>query len=159
MNGRIVAGGIVIFAAIFGTALWYTQVYAYYTRIAAGAPEAQVRLVSVVTGAPEAIAVDGFQGIDANSSPLKFRACFTVPTSLATLTETYVLADKPVPLIAPGWFSCFDAKRIGAALESGEALAFLSEPEIHPGFDRIVAVFSDGEAFAWQQPNAEGAAE
>ena len=42
---------------------------------------------------------------------------------------------------------------IGAALESGEALAFLSEPEIHPGVDRVVAVFPDGRAFAWHQLN------
>jgi hypothetical protein len=159
VNGRLVAGGIVIAAAAFGAALWYSQVYGYYARIAATAPEAQVRLVSVATGAPEGIAADGFEGIDADSSPLKFRACFTVPLSLATLSETYVLAEKPVPLIAPGWFSCFDAGRIGAALETGEALAFLSEPDIHPGVDRIVAVFADGHAYAWQQLNAEGLAE
>jgi hypothetical protein len=30
----------------------------------------------------------------------------------------------------------------------------LSEPEIHPGVDRVVAVFPDGRAFAWHQLNA-----
>ena len=159
MNGKIVAGGIVIAGALVGAGIWYAQVYAYYTRIAATAPEAVIRLVSVVSGEPEEIGAEGFEGIDAESSPLRFRACFTVPLSLATLTETYVLAEDPVPLIGPGWFDCYDARRIGAALESGEALAFLSEPDIHPGVDRIVAVFPDGHAYAWQQFNAEGLAE
>jgi hypothetical protein len=59
-----------------------------------------------------------------------------------------------VPLNAPAAFPCFDAAAIGAALESGEALAFLSEPEIHPGVDRVVAVFADGRAFAWHQLRA-----
>jgi hypothetical protein len=37
--------------------------------------------------------------------------------------------------------------------KAGEALAFLSEPNIHPGVDRVVAVFPDGRAFAWHQLN------
>ena len=32
-------------------------------------------------------------------------------------------------------------------------LAFLSEPDIHPGVDRVVAVFGDGRAYAWHQLN------
>ena len=69
------------------------------------------------------------------------------------LTETYALYDAPTPLIAPGWFDCFDAMQIGAELEAGAAMAFLSEPDIHPGVDRVVAVFPDGRAFAWHQLN------
>jgi hypothetical protein len=74
--------------------------------------------------------------------------------SLATLTETYVIHAEPVPLVAPGWFSCFDAAAIGAALETGEAVAFLGETEVRPGVERIVAVFPDGRAFAWHQLTA-----
>ena len=58
------------------------------------------------------------------------------------------------PLTAPGWFDCFDAVAIGEALEKGEAIAFLSQANIHPGVDRVVAVFPDGRAFAWHQLNA-----
>mgnify|MGYP006198981481 CR=1 FL=1 len=57
------------------------------------------------------------------------------------------------PLIAPPWFDCFNAERIGRALETGEAIAFLSVPDITPGVDRVVAVFPDGAAFAWHQLN------
>ena len=45
---------------------------------------------------------------------------------------------------------------IGGALEKGEALAFLSEPNITYGIDRVVAVMGDGRGFAWNQINACG---
>ena len=73
--------------------------------------------------------------------------------TLALLTETYRIYEKPTPLIAPSWFSCFNAKQIGADLENGAAVAFLSEENIHPGVDRVIAVYPDGRAFAWQQLN------
>ena len=150
--GKIIAGFIVISAAIAGFALWYTAERAYYLPVSL-TPGQEIRLVSVATGQPEPIPVSAIEGIDADSSPIKFRACFQTPLSLATLTETYVLYDGAEPLNAPSNFPCFDAQAIGAALEQGEALAFLSEPGIHDGIDRVVAVFPDGRAFAWQQLN------
>ncbi|MCR8726365.1 DUF6446 family protein [Frigidibacter sp. ROC022] len=140
---------------IAGAAIYWLQVYGYYRDVAATDAAAQIRLVSVATGEPEEIVTDNFQGIDADSSPLRFRACFETPTSLATLTETYELAEDPVPLTGPGWFSCYDAETIGEALESGEALAFVSERAIHPGVDRIVAIFPDGRGYAWHQLEPE----
>jgi hypothetical protein len=71
------------------------------------------------------------------------------------LTETYRMYERAEPLVAPRGFDCFDAEAIGRALETGEALAFLSEPDIHLGVDRVVAVFGDGRAFAWQQLNGK----
>jgi hypothetical protein len=159
MHGKLVGGFIVIAALVAGASLYYTQVYAYYAEVKFGDPAAEIRLVSLTSGLPEPILADDFQGIDAASSPLRFRACFETPQSLAMMTETYVAVDRPVPLTGPGWFSCYDANAIGVALERGEALAFLSEPDIHPGIDRVIAVFPDGRAFAWHQlqPDAEGA--
>lgn len=150
--GRILAGAIVLSAAVAGVFLWYTAERAFYEPVAF-TPEQEIRLVSVVSGQPEPILVDAIEGIDATSSPIKFRACFSTPHSLAMLTETYVIHDNAEPLIAPSNFPCFDAEVIGKALEAGEAVAFLSEPEIHKGVDRVVAVFPDGRAFAWQQLN------
>ena len=69
------------------------------------------------------------------------------------LTESYVIFDGAVPLVAPGWFDCFDAETIGEALETGEAIAFMGEKNIEDGIDRIVAVFPDGRAYAWHQLN------
>ena len=69
----------------------------------------------------------------------------------AMLTETYKIYEGAQPLNAPSWFPCFDAGKIGDALESGEAVAFLSQANIAPDVDRVVAIFPDGRAFAWQQ--------
>jgi hypothetical protein len=150
--GRIIVGAIVIVAAIAGGVLWYTAERAFYEPVAFQ-PGQEIRLVPLVSGQPEPIVVTGIEGIDADSSPIKFRACFTTPLSLAMLTETYRMYERAEPLIAPRGFDCFDAQAIAEALQSGEALAFLSEPEIHPGVDRVVAVFGDGRAFAWHQLN------
>jgi hypothetical protein len=98
--------------------------------------------------------VEGVQGIDATSSPLRFRACFRTTLDIATLTEAYKVYDGAVPLVGPSWFSCFDAGRITRALASGEAVAFLSQADIAPQIDRVVAVFPDGTAYAWHQVKA-----
>ena len=153
MNGKIAVVVTVLSALIVGVGVWYTQVYAFYQPVAFQ-PGAEIRLTPIISRVPEPILAENVTGIDADSSPLRFRACFTTPLSVAMLSETYVIYDLAVPLTAPGWFDCFDAQVIGRALETGEAIAFLSEPEIAPGVDRVVAVFPDGRAFAWHQINA-----
>lgn len=155
MNGKIVGVFILGVALFAAAAIYYLQIYAYYYPVPAAAEAAQIRLVSVATGEPEPIAVSEFEAIDADSSPLRFRACFRVDNSLAMLTETYELAEGAVPLNGPSWFSCYNAADVGEALAKDEALAFVSDPEIHPGIRRIVAVFDDGRAFAWHEVNPE----
>lgn len=152
MNGKFVTGGIVLTALAAGAALYYLQVYAYYAPVEVSSPAAVMRLTSL-SGGTETMLTQDFQGIDADSSPLRFRGCFTTPMSIALLSETYRIYETPSPLNAPGWFSCFDAGRIGADLETGAAVAFLSETEIHPGVDRVIAVYPDGQAYAWHQLN------
>ncbi|MDP4892667.1 DUF6446 family protein [Cypionkella sp.] len=156
MNGKLVAGFIVIVGAVAGVAMYYLQEYAYYTK-AVFKPGAEIALTLISSGQPEAILAEGVEGIDADSSPLRFRACFHTPLTQAMLSETYQAYQGAVPLIAPSWFDCFDAAKIGAALENGEALAFLSQSNIAPSVDRVVAVFPDGRAYAWHQihPGAE----
>lgn len=150
--GKIAAGFIVIASLIGGAFLYYTQVYAYYQPVAFQ-PGAEIMLTPVESDVPEPILAEGVTGIDGDSSPIRFRACFTTPMTLAMLSETYRIYEGAEPLNAPGWFDCFDAPAIGAALEKGEAVAFLSEANIHPGVDRVVAVFPDGRAYAWHQLN------
>ena len=135
--GKLIVGAIVIVAAVAGVFLWYTAERAFYDEVAFQ-PGAEIRLVPLVSNQPEAIIVNGIEGIDADSSPIKFRACFTTPLTLAMLTETYRGYDRAEPLVAPRGFDCFDAEAMGRALETGEALAFLSEPDIHPGVDGVV---------------------
>lgn len=152
MNGKIAAGSIVISAAVAGIAIYYLQVYAFYEPVSF-TPGAEITLTTIEGGQPEPILAEDVTGIDADSSPLRFRACFTTPMSQAMLTETYVAYQGAEPLVAPGWFDCFDATEIGLALEQGEALAFLSQAGVATDVDRVVAVFPDGRAFAWHQIN------
>ena len=150
MNGKIIGGFLVLSGLLAGAVLYWTQVYAFYQPVAFQ-PGAEIRLTPIIGQVPEVIVANDVTGIDANSSPLRVRACFTTPLSQAMLTETYLVYDAAEPLVAPGWFDCFDAVAIGQALETGEAIAFLSEPAIHPDVDRVVAVFPDGRAYAWHQ--------
>ncbi len=153
MTGKILAGAIVLSALIAGIAIYYLQVYAFYDEVPAGTPAAQLRLTSLVSGTPEEVLFEGYEGIDSESSPIRYRACFTTPMSQSMLSETYVIHDKAVPLVAPGWFDCFDATALGDALEQGDAIAFLGEKNIEYGIDRVVAIMSDGRGYAWNQLN------
>ncbi|GGE10137.1 hypothetical protein SAMN05421774_102236 [Gemmobacter megaterium] len=146
MTGRIAAIAIVLSAIVAGAAMYWMQVYAFYDRL----PETTVLRVSTETGV-QPLSLAAFEGIDANSSPLRFRAC----ARLAEMTEVAhaLPATDPDPLTAPGWFGCFDAEAIGTAIKRGEATAYLSEREIHRGVDRLIAVFPDGRAYAWHQLN------
>jgi len=149
MTGKILAALIVITALIAGAGMYYLQVYGFYDEVTLE----EVNLVSVVSDEPEPIPFTDFQAIDANSSPIRYRACFKTDMSLATLTETFVGLDKAEPRNAPGWFDCFDAAAIGAELEAGTALPFLSQKNVHFGVDRIVAITVDGRGYVWHELN------
>jgi len=156
MIARLAILGIVVTALVAGALMYYLQVYAYYNEVAAE-QVGGVQLVGLSSGVAEPILFENYKGIDSDSSPIRYRACFDVPQSLAMLTETYVMYPQAEPLVAPGWFDCFDAAALGAALESGQALAFLSVPNVHYGIDRVVAVMPDGRGYSWHQINACGA--
>ena len=149
MSGKIIGIAIVLSSIIAGAALYYLQVYGFYEEVEV----ADVQLVSVVTDAPEPIPFDNFQAIDADSSPIRYRACFTTDLSLALLTETYVGLEDATPRNAPGWFDCFDAAAIAAELDAGTALPFLGEKNVDFGVDRIVAITEDGRGYVWHELN------
>lgn len=146
-SGRWVVIAIVVITAVFAGAQWWFQTRAYYQPIATAD-----LAVTLAGGGTEALDFTGFSGIDADTSPLRFRACFTVadPAALIARAQPY---PEAAPLIAPDWFDCFDATAIGTALEQGAAQAILSQTEIRPGADRVIAVFPDGRAYAWHQWN------
>lgn len=140
-----------ISALVAGAALYYLQIYGFYREV--NAPPGGLSLVSIASGEPEVIPLEGFKAIDADSSPIRYRACFTTPYSLAMLTETFQMVEKATPRNAPGWFDCFDAAAIGGALEAGKALTFLSAKNVHFGVDRVVAITEDGRGFVWHELN------
>ncbi|MEO1494754.1 MAG: DUF6446 family protein [Pseudomonadota bacterium] len=141
MKGRTFLIGFVAVLAVFTGVLWWTQTRAFYTEVTG---------LTSVTVASSDVAVTGYRGIDATSSPIKLRACFGIdPADLSKATQ----AENPTPLIAPSWFDCFDAGALTRALEAGEATAYLAAKEEHDGVDRLIAVYSDGRAFMWRQLN------
>ena len=149
MSGKIIGIVILLSSIIAGAALYYLQVYGFYEDV----DVAEVQLVSVVSDEPEPIPFDNFQAIDADSSPIRYRACFTTDLSLALLTETYVGLDEVTPRNAPGWFDCFDAAAIAAELDAGTALPFLGEKNVDFGVDRIVVITEDGRGYVWHELN------
>lgn len=154
--GKFVGGLIVLTALVGGIAMYWLQVYGFYEAVPVSSTQDDVRLTLLVNGEAEPILYEDFEAIDSESSPIRYRACFTTSMSIPMLTETYELLEQAEPRNAPGWFDCFDAKEIGAALENGEALAFLGVKEVVYGIDRIVAILPDGRGFAWNEINACG---
>ena len=153
--GKFLAGVIVISALVAGAALYYLQVYGFYTQIAATG-SGDVQMTRIDGRVAEPVLYSDFRAIDADSSPIRYRACFRTEMSAAMMTETYVPYEKAEPRVAPGWFDCFDAAEIGAALEAGRALAFLGQENITYGIDRVIAVLPDGRGFVWHQINRCG---
>ncbi|MFD1342328.1 DUF6446 family protein [Litorisediminicola beolgyonensis] len=154
MMGKILAGLIVVCALVAGAAMYWLQVYAYYDEVPAEG--ASVVLTPRDGGAPEALEIAEFQGIDADSSPLRYRACFTTDTTPSALDARFEPYGGAEPRVAPGWFDCFDAEEIGAGIDAGTAQVFLSERNIAFGIDRVVAVTEDGRGYVWQEVNECG---
>jgi len=152
--GKILGIAILATALIAGAALYYLQVYHFYEEVTLASEGGEVEMkITLADGSVIDLPTPGFEGIDADSSPIRFRACFdaALPQDLGLVP--YEAAE---PLNAPGWFACFDAQAIGAALEEGRARAFLGERDIEYGIDRIIAVTEDGRGYAWHQINRCG---
>lgn len=149
MLGKIVAAVIVASGLLAGVGMYYLQVYGYYETL-----EPQATYEVAVDGGTATLPVTGFEGIDSFSSPLRYRACFTISGEVPELAA-YDGAD---PLNAPGWFDCFQSGVIGADLISDTARAVLVASNAPYGFDRVMALYPDGRAFVWPQINVCGTA-
>lgn len=148
ISGRWLVLAILGVTAVFAAAQWWFQTRAYYAPI-----ETADLHVTTLAGEVVPLEPQAFEGIDAETSPLRFRACFTLDAAGLDAAGRGAAYEGPTPLNAPGWFDCFDAAAIGAALEAGGARAVLAEREIQDGVDRVVALFPDGRAYAWHQLN------
>ena len=155
MSGKVLAIFLALTAIVGGAGMYYLQVYGFYEDVQATNVD-DVQLTSLMSALPETILYENFKAIDADSSPLRYRACFETPMSQALLSETYQLYDNPIPTVAPDWFDCFDANALGADLEGGTAIAFMGTFNVTYGFDRVIAVTEDGSGFAWHQMNECG---
>ncbi len=105
VNGKYVVTGLVAFTGLFGLAFSWFQNHVFYEETQAA--EAEI----VIAG--NTYTVTEWKGIDAASSPLKMRACFLIRETIAAPP-----AIAPEPLVAPGWFKCFNAEVIAENLAS-----------------------------------------
>lgn len=152
MNGKIIASFIVICALLAGAAIYYLQVYGYYYRVTPE-PGRDVLLVPLEGEAAVPIPYADFQAINADSSPIRYRSCFTTTLSQEELAATYAPVEGGEPLVAPGWFDCFDAEEIGTGIEAGRIHMYMSVHNIAYGVDRVVAVAADGRGWSWNELN------
>ena len=101
------------------------------------------RLINMrIIGAPK---------IAAASSGRSFHACFQTPSDALLSAQEFIpitVANPPKPR---GNFPCFNATKIQSDIVAGRASAFLGQHNIIPGFDRVIAVYADGTAYAWHQ--------
>jgi hypothetical protein len=128
--------------------MWYAQTRAYYESI-----ESADLVITTPGGEVLPLAHSAFEGVDADTSPLRFRACFTLDEAGLGRVAQAAPHPDPEPLVAPAWFDCYDARTISEAIDAGEATAVMSLHEIARGVDRVIAVFPDGRAYAWHQLN------
>ncbi|HKK97183.1 MAG TPA: DUF6446 family protein [Marivita sp.] len=154
MTGKILSAVIVVCALIAGVSMYYLQVYAFYEELTpTGTDDVQL---TTLTGNRETILYEDFQAIDADSSPIRYRACFTTPTPLSTFLETYEAYSGAAPRNAPGWFECFDAEAIGEEIRNMRAHVFVSQRNREFGIDRVVAITDDGRGYVWHEVNECG---
>ena len=146
MNSKVLISVFAVFLVIFGATLYYFQTRAYYY---------DVTDVTEVYAYGDAFPVTDYRGIDAITSPLKMRACFTVDWDYWPSDE---FQDIAKPLNAPPQFDCFDAQKITEDLTAGNATAILAQSNEPYGFDRFIVQYPDGNAFMWRQINECGTA-
>lgn len=142
MQGRYLIIGLFIFVVLFGAGLFYAINFMHYTKT----EHAEYEIAG--------LSVRDYQEINATSSPIKFRACFTVPEN----TDVYGDAEGATPLVAPYWFDCYDAEALTADIEAGEAHVVIYSENEPFGVSSYIAIYPDGRGVAWRQLNACGEA-
>ena len=152
MNGKWVGIALLLCAAFAGGGLYYLQVFGFYDRVAAE-PGREVLLSPAGDHPPEPILVREFEAIDADSSPIRYRACFTTDETIDALSARYVRLPDAEPRNAPFWFSCFDARAIGQGIEEGTVSVFLGVKNHAYGVDRLVAIDAQGQGWVWHELN------
>ncbi|MCG6110951.1 MAG: DUF6446 family protein [Paracoccus sp.] len=142
-GGKIAAVGLLVATVAAGGGMWYAQEYGYYDSI----DPATVTLEVATPAGQQPLTIADVEAIDAGSSPLRWRAC----AKASDIPADAIPFPDATPLIGPRWFDCFDARQIGADLESGAARAVLSVEDIRPDVDRVLAIYPDGRVYGWHQ--------
>ena len=152
MKGKTLLILFAIFLLAFASVLYYSINYWHYTTTSSDQYTFQT------SGQP--ITLENYKKIDATSSPIKYRACGTVISGDVSVFPLADEAHTPTPLVAPSWFKCFDAKKIGDDLASGIGSAYvISQNEPYGVTEYMVYYKTSKIAVFWRQLNACGEAQ
>ena len=142
MNGRPLMIAALIGLGLFAVALWYFQTYAFYRELS------QRPLTIQGIEYP----VESWKGIDASSSPLKMRVCLTVTAKTAQkIANDQFEQTGAEPLVAPGWFDCFDAKQISRDIDAGTVRVFAPGTSPFADVHDYLALYPDGRGYLWRE--------
>ena len=97
--GKIMASMLVLVALLAGFAVWYLQVHGFYEEVDELTGAQQI-VVTRPDGTTHPVAIQGFKAIDATSSPIRYRACFTLDPAEVADAAPY---PDATPLNGPGW--------------------------------------------------------
>lgn len=149
--GKLLVGLTLACALIAGVAMYYLQVYYFYEEVPATGPTDV--MVTTLAGKRTPLPHSDFRAIDANSSPIRYRACFTTDVTPEQAADLYEPYQDAAPRLAPGWFDCFDAEAIGTAIEEGRARVFVGKRNLEYGIDRVLAITEAGHGYIWHEIN------
>lgn len=149
--GKLMAGAILACGLAAGVAIYYLQVYYFYEEVVPNGVDDV--MLTQLDGTRVAIPYGDFTAIDAESSPIRYRACFTTTLTPAEAAASFQPYEGAEPRVAPKWFDCFDAEAIGAKIEAGTAQVFTSQRNREFGIDRVVALTDDGRGYVWHEIN------
>ncbi len=150
-TGKLLVIAILICAAVAGAGLYYLQIYYFYERLPV---QGQQINATTLNGDLTPLPISNFEGIDASSSPIRYRACFDVNLSLDEAKAQFLpYPDRSAPRTAPFWFECFDADAIGMQITAGDAVIFTGTSNIEYGIDRVIALTSQGRGYVWHEIN------
>jgi hypothetical protein len=119
-----------------------------------GPVDVTIALTPVGGGLAKEILLDGLSATSDNTMPESLWACFETPLSMGLLTESYEVTEDVAPTNPVSALQCFDADEVKNAISTGQVVAFVGERDVWPGVDRVVAVYLDGRAVAWNQKRA-----
>ena len=92
--------------------MYYLQVYAYYEEVTANGIS-DVVLVETTTKNSISIVYSNFKGIDAQSSPIRYRACFTTQVALEELKKNTLKLTMLFLCTHPDGLTVLMQKRLG----------------------------------------------
>jgi hypothetical protein len=147
-SGRWLVLGIIGVTAVFAAAQWWFQTRAYYAPI-----ESADLFVTTLTGEVLTLTPETFEGIDADTSPLRFRVCFTLDEAGLAAAGQGAPSRSPRPSPRRAGSTASTPPPSARRWRPARPRPSSRERNARAGVDRVFAVFPDGRVYGWHQLN------